>query len=294
MFFITLIKNINRYIRLNYPTAKLFIITMSDYESESAASSDSESSIVEKSVTKPKSKTIQKNYILGEEEEEEEEENASGSESGSEMGVAAGSDDEEVDLDELPSDDELFREHEAEGNENKPKQSEKKAKRPNKKAAAEAAAAAFTDELEKEYFEESDYSEDEDDEDAYGEEYLQKFDDTIRDAILENHHQDLLHHNYVEVEALTVVVRDERGIIIDPLHRTMPMLTKYEKARVLGERAKQINGGAKPFVKVREGVIDGYLIACDELEQKKMPFIIRRPINGGFEYWRMKDLEVLF
>ncbi len=264
---------------------------MSDYESESAASSDSESSIVEKSVTKPKSKTIQKHYILGEEEEEEEE-NASGSESGSESEVA-GSEDED-DLDELPSDNELFGDDEADGNENKPKQSEKKGKRPNKKAEAAAAAAAFTDELEQEYFQESDYSEDEDDEDAYGEEYLQKFDDTIRDAILENHHQDLLHHNYVEVEALTVVVRDERGIIIDPLHRTMPMLTKYEKARVLGERAKQINGGAKPFVKVREGVIDGYLIACDELEQKKMPFIIRRPINGGFEYWRMKDLEVLF
>lgn len=293
MFFITLIKNINRYIRLNYPTAKLFIIiTMSDYESASAASSDDESSVVEKSVTKPKSKTIQKNYILGEEEEEEED-NASGSESGSEMDVA-GSDDEEDDLDEMPSDDELFGDDDAEGNEHKPKQSEKKVKKPTKKMEAAAAAAATTDELEQAYFEDSDYSEDEDDEDAYGEEYLQKFDDTIRDAILENHHQDLLHHNYVEVEALTVVVRDERGIIIDPLHRTMPMLTKYEKARVLGERAKQINGGAKPFVKVREGVIDGYLIACDELEQKKMPFIIRRPINGGFEYWRMKDLEVLF
>lgn len=261
---------------------------MSDYESKSDESSDSESSVVEKSVTKPKS--VQKRYLGDEEDNVSEAGSESGSEAGSEAG-SEGSDGSDDDVDEIPSDAELFGDDDGEGDEPKAnKQPEKKVKKPTKKALE----SELKDELEQEYFQESDYSEDEEEEDAYGDEYLQKFDDTIRDAILENHHQDLLHHNYVEVEALTVVVRDERGIIIDPLHRTMPMLTKYEKARVLGERAKQINGGAKPFVKVREGIIDGYLIACDELEQKKMPFIIRRPINGGFEYWRMKDLEILF
>jgi len=96
------------------------------------------------------------------------------------------------------------------------------------------------------------------------------------------------------VETLATVVRDELGIIIDPLHKTLPFLTKYEKARILGERAKQINAGGQPFIEVDVSMIDGYLIAMQELEQKKIPFILKRPLpNGGCEYWRLKDLEIL-
>jgi DNA-directed RNA polymerase I, II, and III subunit RPABC2 len=91
---------------------------------------------------------------------------------------------------------------------------------------------------------------------------------------------------------MTKVVRNADGIIIDKLHRTIPYLTKYEKARILGQRAKQINSGAYPFVKVPETVIDGYIIAEMELKQKRIPFIIRRPLpNGGSEYWKVQDLE---
>jgi len=62
----------------------------------------------------------------------------------------------------------------------------------------------------------------------------------------------------------------------------------------LGERAKQLNAGAKPMVEVDINVIDGYLIALKEFEEKKIPFIIKRPLpNGGIEYWKFKDLEVL-
>jgi DNA-directed RNA polymerase I, II, and III subunit RPABC2 len=69
-------------------------------------------------------------------------------------------------------------------------------------------------------------------------------------------------------------------------------MTKYEKTRILGQRAKQINDGAMPFIKVPEGVIDGYLIALKELEEKKIPFIIKRTIPGGcVEYWKVSDLE---
>ena len=90
------------------------------------------------------------------------------------------------------------------------------------------------------------------------------------------------------------VVRNENGVVIDPLHKTLPFITRYEKARILGERAKQLNAGAKPMVEVDINVIDGYLIALKEFEQKKIPFIIKRPLpNGGIEYWKFKDLEVL-
>ena len=134
--------------------------------------------------------------------------------------------------------------------------------------------------------------EEDDDNDPTGEVYLQKFDKEINDNYLVNFHPESAVHNYDEILAMTKVVRDRNGIIIDDLHRTIPYLTKYEKARILGQRAKQINSGASVFVKVPEKVIDGYLIAELELQEKRVPFIIRRPLpNGASEYWSIKDLE---
>jgi hypothetical protein len=139
------------------------------------------------------------------------------------------------------------------------------------------------------------YEEDDDDEDEEDDvNYLQKFDSTMRENFILNHHPEARTHNYEEVKALTRVSRDGRGIIIDPLHKTIPFLTKYEMTRVIGQRAKQLDSGARPFVKVPLNVIDGYLIALLELEQKKLPFIIKRPYpNGGVEYWNVSDLELL-
>ena len=69
-------------------------------------------------------------------------------------------------------------------------------------------------------------------------------------------------------------------------------MTKYEKARIIGQRAKQIETGAKPLVKIPENIVDSYIIADLELKEKRIPFIIRRPIpGGGSEYWNLKDLE---
>jgi DNA-directed RNA polymerase subunit K/omega len=124
--------------------------------------------------------------------------------------------------------------------------------------------------------------------------YLQKFDNKMRENFILDHHPEARMHNYEEVKALCRVSRDARGIIIDPLHKTIPFLTKYEMTRVIGQRAKQLDSGAKAFVKIPVNVLDGYLIALLELEQKKLPFIIKRPYpNGGVEYWNVSDLEIL-
>ena len=123
---------------------------------------------------------------------------------------------------------------------------------------------------------------------------LKKFDKELREDYLVKFHPESLIQNYDEIYNLARVVRDANGVIVDSLHKTLPMLTKYEKTRILGQRAKQINDGATPFVKVPEGVIDGYLIAIRELEEKKIPFIIRRPLpNRGSEYWMVEDLEIV-
>jgi DNA-directed RNA polymerase I, II, and III subunit RPABC2 len=125
-------------------------------------------------------------------------------------------------------------------------------------------------------------------------EYFQKLTSTINESYIETYHPESMSHNYDEIQTLSRVVRNSAGVIVDDLHRTIPIMTKYEKTRVLGQRAKQLNEGAPAFIKIDSTVIDGYLIAVKELEQKKTPFIIRRPLpNGGSEYWRIQDLEIL-
>lgn len=141
-----------------------------------------------------------------------------------------------------------------------------------------------------------DDGDDEDDEDADKDttEYFQKLTASVSESYIETYHPESMSHNYDEIQTLSRVVRDSAGFIVDELHRTIPIMTKYEKTRVLGQRAKQLNEGAPAFIKVDSTVIDGYLIAVKELEQKKTPFIIRRPLpNGGSEYWRIQDLEIL-
>ncbi len=136
--------------------------------------------------------------------------------------------------------------------------------------------------------------EEEDDDDDDDTQYLQKFNSEINKNYIMEHHPECVINNYDEISSLTSVIRDKNNNIIDDLHRTLPYLTKYERARILGQRAKQINSGAKVFVKVPENIIDGYLIAQMELEQKRIPFIIKRPIpGGGCEYWNLKDLEIV-
>lgn len=133
---------------------------------------------------------------------------------------------------------------------------------------------------------------DDDYDDEYDENYLQKFDNDLIKTYVSEFHPECLNHNNDEILKLSVVTRNEDGIIIDPLHRTIPFLTKYEKTRILGQRSKQIESGAKPLVKVPENVIDSYIIAELELREKKIPFVIRRPIPGGAcEYWNIRDLE---
>ena len=136
----------------------------------------------------------------------------------------------------------------------------------------------------------------EDDDDDDDENYLQKFDSEISKNYISEQHPECAIHNYDEIAKLAIIVRDNDNVIVDPLHQTLPFMTKYERARVLGQRTKQIECGANPLIKVPEGIIDAHIIAELELQQQKIPFIIRRPLpGGGSEYWNLKDLEnILF
>ena len=144
---------------------------------------------------------------------------------------------------------------------------------------------------------------DEGDDGQDGEKY-KKINLEFRKNYITETHPEAESHTDDEIHALAKVVRNKVGIIVDPLHKTTPLLTKYEKTRILGIRTKQLNNGATPYVSSKAGigsgsggqgqVIDGYTIALRELDEKKLPFIIRRPLpNGGTEYWYLQDLEVL-
>ena len=125
-------------------------------------------------------------------------------------------------------------------------------------------------------------------------EMLRKLEKDAYADILLGYHPEIKQNNYNDILAMCKIVRDAKGIITDGLHKTIPWLTKYERARVLGLRTKQLNNGADAFIEIPPGMINGNKIALEELNQKKVPFIIRRPIpNGGTEYWRLEDLELL-
>lgn len=82
--------------------------------------------------------------------------------------------------------------------------------------------------------------------------------------------------------------------VVDPNHRSQPFLTIFEKTKILGFRANQLSQGARPYIDVPEYVTTVLEIAHLELEQRRLPFIMKRPMpDGTFEYWRLSDLIVI-
>lgn len=73
---------------------------------------------------------------------------------------------------------------------------------------------------------------------------------------------------------------------------TKPTLTKYERVRVLSERAKQLSLNAKPMIK---GVsnLDPKEIAQLELKMGVIPLIIIRTLpTGQKERWKVSELKI--
>jgi DNA-directed RNA polymerase I, II, and III subunit RPABC2 len=80
----------------------------------------------------------------------------------------------------------------------------------------------------------------------------------------------------------------------DPKHRSVPFLTQFEKTKILGFRTNQLSQGARAFIAVPAHVTDLREIARMELEARRLPFIIKRPMpDGTFEKWRLSDLLIL-
>ena len=77
--------------------------------------------------------------------------------------------------------------------------------------------------------------------------------------------------------------------IKDSYRQTNNILTKYEKARVLGIRSLQLSLNFKPMIKT--DMSDTYEIAKIELKNKIIPLKIKRYINKyEYEEWNVNDL----
>jgi DNA-directed RNA polymerases I, II, and III subunit RPABC2 len=133
----------------------------------------------------------------------------------------------------------------------------------------------------------SDESDDEYKEQDIIENYIEK-------DIFQIYHPQIKQINNQELQHLIKITRNEDGLINDENHKTIPILTRYEKSKIIGLRAKQINSGSELFIKASSNIIDGITLATMELKQKKIPFIIRRPLpDGTNEYWNINDLSII-
>lgn len=74
---------------------------------------------------------------------------------------------------------------------------------------------------------------------------------------------------------------------------TKPVMTIYEKAKILGARAVQISRNAPIFVNLNSDDTDPLTIAEKELRENKLPFIIRRYMpDGKYEEWLASELKI--
>jgi DNA-directed RNA polymerase I, II, and III subunit RPABC2 len=161
-----------------------------------------------------------------------------------------------------------------------------------------------TEELEDEIYQPSEEDELTEDETIEGErdedvmpepDYKPKFIEEQRMNYLAQYHPEEIHKSFDEIHKLTVIERDSDGIIVDDNHKTYPILSKFELTKIIGLRVTQLNKGAEPFVKLQtKNILDNSLVAEKELKEKKLPFIIMRPLpNGRCEYWNVNDLEYI-
>jgi DNA-directed RNA polymerase subunit K/omega len=126
------------------------------------------------------------------------------------------------------------------------------------------------------------------------EEEIVKIENNIEYNILDKYHPEIKQLNNNELNSKIIIKRNKDGVINDVNHTTLPIMTRYERAKIIGLRATQINSGADVLIDIPDNIIDGITIAKMELVQKKIPFIIRRPLpNGKSEYWDINDLEII-
>jgi len=96
-----------------------------------------------------------------------------------------------------------------------------------------------------------------------------------------------------DLEKKCEVIRERETIVSDIQHEIKelemdgkilmgpPILTRFEKARIMGARALQLSLGAPTFIEIPETAATSLDIAMEELEQRLIPISIRRSLPNG-------------
>lgn len=138
-----------------------------------------------------------------------------------------------------------------------------------------------------ENLEDFDEVEAEDDTDA---EHTTLFSNPI-ETLLKYHPECVL--DYEEVEQPSIPLRTTLSED-DPYHKSMPFLSIYEHTKILGMRTNQLAQGARPYIVVPEHITNVIDIARLELEQRRLPIIIKRHMpDGTYEKFRLSDMIIL-
>ena len=110
-------------------------------------------------------------------------------------------------------------------------------------------------------------------------------------ALLKHHPECII--DYAEKIAPKIPLIASPPLNLDPNHKSVPFLTQYERTKILGMRANQLSQGARPYIDVPEYMTDVGEIARLELKERRLPFLVRRPMpDGSHEYWRLSDLII--
>jgi DNA-directed RNA polymerase I, II, and III subunit RPABC2 len=123
--------------------------------------------------------------------------------------------------------------------------------------------------------------------------------------ISENGKEDLTEKEIAEIDKKCEIIRNRQIITKDLQHEAVevtgndgqivigpPMLTRFEKARIMGARALQLSLGAPVFIEIPKNATTSLEIAMEELKQRIIPIVIKRTLpNGDYQNISLDKFE---
>lgn len=107
----------------------------------------------------------------------------------------------------------------------------------------------------------------------------------------------------IQIPILSTVMADDITTIAAAVkdcskNITLPWMTKYEFDQLVGLRVMHLSRGAVPLVDIGanfaiKGNMELRAVVMKELQNNKLPYIIKRPLpNGRAEYWPVEKLSL--
>ncbi len=117
---------------------------------------------------------------------------------------------------------------------------------------------------------------------------------TLYRKVREGKNKDLTEKEIADIDKECEIIRNRQVITKDLQHEPVeitnkdgliitgpPILTRFEKARIMGARALQLSLGAPIFIEIPKNATTSLEIAMEELKQRIIPIIIRRLLPNG-------------